>query len=367
MPLSTFTDFVAATKVARMSPPNEILNEAVLRTHFLKHMTKGTDPARYVRTGRAIKDDVKFSNTGTFQFMKPGATFNPVEQDTTKEIEVGWRFSVVISPFNDATVDLNEGDAKSIFFNYKKKLRLDAVSDHWDGSERALFAVPTVDMEDGSGERPPAFSIPAFVNGQVNGLPPGFTTIMGINPANEDRWRPQLQTYDASNPASETTGLFTAMDELFLDVHFESPEGDQEYFQDTRMNQQKIITNRDGVTMYRRLLRGGNDQFTPRSDPAYQNPMYSGIPVRYIAVLDEALLDLTNGTAWAAGQPGFYFLNLDELFPVWHPARYMEQVGPVSGGIFQPFSHAIYWRTYYNIFCRSRQRQGFIQPIGQVY
>ena len=147
---------------------------------------------------------------------------------------------------------------------------------------------------------------------------------------------------------------------------FEAPDNDEQYFETDRLRQMKIFTNRDGLKKYRRLLRGGNDQFISPQDPAYNQPRYSGIPVKYIAQLDTALLEVVanaaTGGAYPIGKPRFFFLNLRYLFPIYHTEGYMEMVGPVPGGITMPFSHAVYYRNWMNIFCRSRQRQGILSP-----
>lgn len=361
--LPTFADFLTATKAHKITTAKEILNEAVKQTYLLAEALRGMDSAKIVRGGSKIIDDIQLSDAGTFEFYSPNAEFSPTDTDTLKQIEVGWRFAKTHYAFNDETITLNEGNPEDIYVDLKRKYQQTAATDMMNGMENALWATPVATtMESGSGENPPAFSLPTFVNEQTYGLPSGFTTIMAVNPTSESRWRPQQVSYDAANPSAETNGLLAGFDDMFLDVRFESPDSASAYFENDRLRKMKILTNKDGHKLYKRTLRAGNDHFISPQDPAYNNPTYAGIPVKYIQATDAALLDLTNGTAWASGRPRFMWLNFEYLFPIYHTKGYMEQVGPKDGGIGQPFSHAVFFRNWYNWFCRSRQRQGIVYP-----
>lgn len=367
--LTTFADFIKATKVHKLTSPTTILNEAVNNTYGIRDMLRGRGSDEIVKGGQSIKDTIQLSENGTFQFYTPNAEFNPSDLDNLVDIDVDWRFGVSYYGFNDETVDLNSGAAEDIFVNLKRAKEQAAKTDMYNGMENALWAVPDMaTMETGTGTEPPAYSIPAFVNEGTTGLFPGFTTVMGQNPATEERWRPQQVTYDSTNVASESSGVLAAFDDMWLRVKFESPDPG-EYFEDDRLSKMKIITNRDGMKIYKRLLRAGNDQFVSPQDPAYQSPVYAGIPLKYISKLDTQALEITGGTtatgsAYPSGKPRYFWLNYQYLFPIFHSTRYMEMVGPIAGGITQPFSHAVYYRTWYNIFCRSRQRHGIVYPAA---
>ena len=360
--IPTFTDFLTATKKHKITSATEILNAAQRNTYLFKDMTKGRDVAEIVRGGTSIKDTIMLSEAGSFRFYNPHATQNPSDVDTLQDIEAGWRFAVSSFSYSEEIIALNEGDPEDIFVSMKKKYRQQAMTDMWHGMEDALLApADAATMETASGEEPPAYSIWAFVNDQTYGLPSGFTTIMGVNPTNEDRWRPQQATYDSTNPADEETGLLAAFDDMFLSVNFESPDDKSEYFENDRLRKMKIITNKDGRKLISRIYRAGNDRYVNPQDAAYMNPTFAGLPVKYIATLNTALLD-SDGTAWDTNKPRFLWLNLEYLFPIFHTKGYMEQVGPMHGGIRQPFSYAVFYRTWYNLFCRARNRQGCGYP-----
>ena len=87
------------------------------------------------------------------------------------------------------------------------------------------------------------------------------------------------------------------------------------------------------------------------------NIAYSGIPIKYISTLDTALVD--NGSALETGKPFFYFINLNYLYPIFHTEKYMTEKEPLQHPR-QPFSYVVWKTTYYNLFMRSRKRQGLI-------
>lgn len=364
MPLiPTFTDFLVGTKTHKITSPTDILNEAVKRTYFLAEMVKGKDVGEIVRTGQSIKDTIQLHDGGSFQFYSPHARLDPIDVDTLQDVEIGWRFACTHYAYSDEIIGLNEGNGEDVYVSLKKKYRQQAMTDLWNGMEEALWAVPNAaSMEAGSGTDPVSYSIWALVNDQANGLASGFTTKFGINPTTEDRWRPNLATYDAGNLGDETNGLFAAFDEMWLECRFEAPDTKEDYFENDRLRKMKIVTNKDGMKKYRQQLRAANDRLVSPQDPAYNAPVYSGIPVKYVAQLDSALLD--SGSAWAAGEPRFLWLNLEYLFPIWHAKGYMEQVGPKDGGMNQPFSSAVFYRTWFNLFARSLQRHGCIYPAA---
>lgn len=239
----------------------------------------------------------------------------------------------------------------------------------FNGMEAALFAYPSATaMEADAGKV--AYSLLAFLDEiGTDHHWPGFTTVMGVDPATETRWRNKIKTYDSANPFDEETGIIAGMDDLFLQVEYTAPETASEYFENDTLRKMKILTNREGTTKYKQALRRANDRLVSPQDPAYNSPVYSGVPVKYIASLDTALADQESavaGTAraWQAGAPRYLFLNFNYIFPFFHSNQYMVSTGPIRGGVRQPDSWAVYKFVYYNIFLRSRQRQGVLTPVG---
>lgn len=367
--LVDFSDFILATDEKVITPTTDILNEAVFNTYLLKEMVRGRGNDRLFSGGSKLTDRIMLEDNGSFAFFEPGEEANPTVTDQLVKVEVNWRFARCHYGWSDAAVVLNEGDAETQYKKLKKDYEQAAHTSMFNGMERALFAYPSAtQMEAASGKV--AYSLAAFIDEiGTDHHWPGFTTIMGVDPANEDRWRNKISRYDAANKFDEDDGIIAAFDDMFLQVKFESPETASDYFESDSLRKMKILSNREGVNTYKQALRRANDRLISPQDPAYNNPVYSGIPVMYIAVLDEALLDQASavaGTArpWQAGEPRYYFHNYEYLFPCFQSQRYMYSTGPIRGGIRQPDSWAVYKFVYYNIFCRSRQRQGIVTPVG---
>lgn len=367
--LVTFTDFLLATDEKVITPSREILNEAVKNTYIMRDANKGRDMGKVFRSGSKLTDRIMLEDNGSFMFYEPNQEFNPTIRQLLKKISVNWRFAVGNYGYNDEEIELNEGDTETQYKDLAKDYRQGCMTSIWNGMEDACWAYPSASgMEADAGKI--AYSIPAFIDEIGTDFHwPGFTTVMGLDPANESRWRNKIRTYNPAAPNDATNGIVGAFDKMFLDVKFVAPDQASEYFESETMVKQKIITNLTGQVLYKQALRALNDRTVSPQDPAYNSPVYAGIPVKYISTLDDALLDqeaAVTGTpaAWAADEPRFYWLNFNYIFPVWHSKRYMKRTGPIHGGPRQPFSHVVYYNTYYNWFCRSRQRQGIVTPVG---
>lgn len=367
--LVNFSDFVKATDEKVVTPSTDILNEAVKNTYLLKEMFRGHGNDRVFGGGSKLTDRIMLEDNGSFAFFEPGEEANPTVTDQLVKIEVNWRFARCSYGWSDAAVILNEGDAEVQYKKLKKDYEQASYTSMFNGMEDALFAYPSATaMEAASGKV--AYSIAAFIDEiGTDHHWPGFTTIMGVDPATEERWRNKITTYDSTAPLDDTDGIIAGMDDLFMQVKFESPETNSEYFESDTLRKMKILSNRNGVVLYKQALRAANDRLVSPQDPAYNSPVYSGIPVKYIATLDTALLDQESAVAgtpaaWANNEPRFYFLNFEYIFPCFQKDRYMWSTGPIIGGIRQPDSWAVYKFIYYNIFCRSRQRQGILTPVG---
>ncbi|KKM66522.1 hypothetical protein LCGC14_1480390, partial [marine sediment metagenome] len=84
---------------------------------------------------------------------------------------------------------------------------------------------------------------------------------------------------------------------------------------------------------------------------------YAGLPIEYISTLDTALIN--SGAVITADEPWFFYLNLNYLYPIFHGTKYMSEEEPMRGQR-QPFSYVVWSQTWYNLFMRSRQRQGLV-------
>ena len=364
----TFSDFLLSTDEKLITPSSKILNEAVKNTYLLREATRGRDDSEVFQGGSRLTDRIMLEDNGSFAFYQPNDEFSPTTVQVLTKISVNWRFAKSDYSFTDEEILLNEGGDEVVYKKLKRSYEQSSTTAMFNGMEDAMFAFPSASsMEADAGKI--AYSIPAFIDEiGTDWHWPGFTTIMTVDPATEPRWRNKIARYNSGAPFDQADGIIAAMDEIYLKVNFESPDTASDYFEQDRLARMKIITNLDGQKTYKQALRQQNDRLVSFQDPAYNSPVYSGIPVKYISTLDTALLDQvaasTTPAAWEAGSPRFYFLNFNYLFPCYHSKRYMTTVGPIPGGAKQPFSHVVYKNTYYNWFLQSRQRQGVVTPVG---
>ena len=217
-------------------------------------------------------------------------------------------------------------------------------------------------METSTGRRP--YSIPALIT--PNGLAPsGFTTIETVAPATEAGWRNQVVQYDPTNISDRQTGLVQALDDMWLSVRFEAPESLAQYAENDRLNKMCIATNKNGYLELASLTRDANDRLVPANNLGWVmgKITYAGMPIKYISTLDTALIN--NGSTIAEGAPWYYFINMMYLYPIFHSARYMDEMPPMNRDR-QPFSYVVWKNLYYNLFMSSRRRQGLVVPNNLV-
>lgn len=354
--LVSFADFLTATNERVIAAPKDIISDAVNNTYVLADMVKGKGADQVVQAGAFITDRLQLVAGSQFEFYQPNQQFQPVIEDTLSKIRADWRFAKDAWAWTDHELELNEGDRLVQFKSLRDSKRQASTVSLYNGMEAAMWATPdTTTMESSTGTRP--YSIRAFVTENGN-APSGFTTIMGIDPTaiGKSRWVNQVENYIA---ASMDSTLIPAFERMWADLKFERPDTKENYFRETKWNKFKIYTNTDGWANYVRLTRLSNDTAMKGNKPdlgyAVEDAMFGGIPVSRITAL--------NGVGYSTGQPRFFWLNYEFLFPVFHSKRYMYETDPIFGGAAQPFSWVVYKDCWYNLFCRSRYRQGIVVPV----
>ncbi len=358
--LASFNAFVTSTGAKIRSGPNDIHNDAVKNTYFIRRMLKGRDPAQTTQAGSTIKDVIQLNDVGTAEFYHPNEDMDHQNVDSAVSIEIRWRFIADHFAYTEQEATLNSGSPQTYYKNLIKGKRQACRTSTYNKMEDAIWdPASNANMEAASGKQP--YSIPALVT--TDGLAPtGFTTIMTVNPTTESGWRNQIETYDPSAVESETDGLMNAFDRMFHEVRFIGPmAGPQEYFSSDLLQKMVIATNLDGIAMLQRLTRGANDRLTPATNLGYVagQVTYAGLPITYISTLNTALVN--GGAIITANQPWFYFLNLAFLFPIFHTTKYFAEKAPITPDR-QPFSSVVWIQTWYNMFMISRKRQGLISP-----
>lgn len=355
--LSQFNDFVLATGAKVATSPDRIVNDATLNTYMLARMLKGRGAAQSVQSGAKIIDRVMLTDSGTAEFFSPNDDLDIQNVDNLVPIEIEWRFVADHFAYTEQEVTFNSGDPQTYYKNLLKGKRQATATSMFNKMEAALWSQPSNSgMESDSGKLP--YSIPAFITHNANGSPTGFSTVETLSAANNAGWRNQRETYDPSNLSDPQTGIMHAMDRMWHKVKFVSPRTQAEYFESDMLQKMVIATNLDGVTILQQITRSNNDRAMVNGNLRDNNGLtYAGIPIEYVATLDTALVN--DGAVIPSGQPWFYYINLSFLYPIFHSDKYMLEKEPMQHPR-QPFSYVVWSRTYYNLFCLSRRRQGII-------
>lgn len=350
--LTAFGNYVLSTGEKVKSGPDQIINDATKNTYMLSRMLKGRGVSDTVQSGKKIIDRIMLKDSGTTVFYQPNDDLSILNPDTLTAIEIDWKFLADHYSYTEQEVKLNSGNPQTYYKNLLKVKRQGCMTAMYNRMEEALWDTTTANfalMESSTGKIP--YSIPFLVT-QDGLAPSGVTTVETVNPSNEPNWRNQTENYDAADLTDPDNGLVQAFDNMFLKVRFRSPRPG-EYFQDDRLQQMVIATSREGRVIWQRLTRDSNDRLVGNDLGGQAGPGlgYGGLPVEYIAELDNA--------GFTAGQPDYFFLNLQFLHPVFHSSEYMVEKPPMSNPR-QPFSHVVWKSTYYNIALTSRRRQGRI-------
>lgn len=356
---NTFTDFLEATRDLKVTSRETLLNEMTLNTYFIKRMVEDRSVRQTFQGGSRLVEKIQGAENGSFAFISPNDEQSPVQTPTLKEIKVDWALAKSDYSYNDVEVGTNEGDPNR-FVDLKRAYEQGCVVDTVNGMERALWTLPhSENMEAASADPRHAYSILAYVtrdglepsstNGGIATGSTAFTTIATVNPSTDTWYQNKFGSYTAATPDDPDAGLVAAMDDIVLQTMFEMPSGLKKYSEDKGLQKQVIVTSRDGVTFFKARLRSLNDRMEQLRDPAINGPQFSGVPVTYVSELDNA--------GWTDNQPDYLTLNLGYFFPVFRDGWYMFE-RPTDGGAKQPLSHTVYKFSQFNLFCRSRRRQG---------
>lgn len=402
--LPNFADFVAMTGPAYFTSPDRLLNEAVQQSYILPRFLKGKDMDRVIQGGDRILDDVMFDDASTFQNYDPNEEFTWSQPQVVTEQALDWRHSLDHMSWTDHEVlrnapsSMSRDRAKVQYKRLKKKIEQRCFTSIVNGMEDKLWQSPfdkSGQMETNTGKE--QMSIPAVISDDPTNYHAGssgnWTTIMGINPANERRWRNQRATYDFDDPDDtdgDNDGLFDAFDTMWLSTGFIPPTGVGEEYFEALTRSQFIACSHAGLNMYKRLLRASNDTLVSKQDPAYGSPQYGGIDLVHVTQLnagssanggkghifdrhttdgsytteayDEDGND-SSGTAEANAVDGhrYWWINGTYCTPVYHSERYFWRKPPYTLER-QPFTYVAPVDTWWNIFWSSRQRMGIVSP-----
>ena len=376
--LNTFNDFMDTTGPSFLSGADQIVNEAVKNNYLLRRFMRGKGPSETVQGGAKIKDTIMFDDASTFQFYQPNDTFSWQNPQVLTEWEIDWRFSVDHMSWTDQEIELNTGgQGRNSRHQTYKTLKRSKEQRLWtsllNGCENALFTAPnSTTMEGAAGTVP--YSLPCFINDSGTEMTGWSGHVQNINSTTYPKWANKVGTMPGgTDNTTRYNAMFAAFDNMWQDVKFVPPPSHQEYFENPEMNAMFIACSKKGHSEYVKALRASQDTFVTasRQDPAFMKPQFAGIDLEYVSELNDiAVYDDGTKTEGGAGQAGsaptfigprYYFINANYMKYVYHTSRYMHS-HPTMRHPNQPFTTVKPVDSWYNFVCRSRQRQGILEP-----
>lgn len=375
-----------------------VVNDAQIHRTYSWGALQGGDHGfkMMVRGGNEIRFASYFQTGQVTHWHHAGATQEYQQPQKAVHGRAAWRFLITHKAWTLQTIELHEGGGDDFdrFFNLRQHLNQMEQTDLCDFIESHVWSEPDFnEMESMTGgDEGKMYCIPAFINEYTNGLfnnsgtaGTQWTTIHGLDPTSsvkgQNRYVPQVVGYsneitNTTNPTHLTTTILGAFNKMWKKVHWEKPPRVQEYFSDPAYSKQQIMTSEAGQTAYQLGLQAAQDLFViaGRQDPAYPDPQFNFIPVKYVSALQTATLypegttdAITNNAAENntqliyGGGPRYYWINSNYLHPVWHDTYYFRE-GPIMNHMNDPDSFVQISRTWGNMLCPSRMRQGLIRP-----
>ena len=383
---NVFGDFAVATEDTYIKDPKGFLNDASTRTTLLSMGLKGS-ANRGIKTlqgGENVKEQLFTSYEDTVVDWSPSDDqFSLPNPQFLQEHGIPWRFTAVPMTWSDVEVELQPDTTRDGMYRrltdlYARK-RQHCMGNLMEQMDVRMLNAPNYSNQEASGAKQP-YSLPSAITEANNGGKPlaygdaAWTpsTYQGLDTA-EDYWKNQVSGYDVVDGFTGTgTSLFESFDDMLLKTEFTQYPMHAEATTSEFGPSVNILTSRWGKRCFQAALRNSNEMLvtSSRQDPAYNRPMYGGIPVQHVERLgtndlyDDGSALTTEDAATLYG-PRYYFWNAEYLCPIFHTSRYfkMKKPGTYAG---QPFRNAIWIDTWWQMFCRSKRRQGIVTPTTVI-
>jgi hypothetical protein len=362
--LVNFSDFIKATGQRMVSKPGEILAEATKNTYWFNEMMLGRDQTELIRSGNKLTEHLQLEKVSQFEFYQPGSTFQAADSDTLTQVDYHWRYAKNSYGWTDQQVMLNEGEEEKTQFKrlatgMRQNFRLTTI----DGMEEAFLSAAPVaaDMEGTAANSlaPQPYCLRAIVTEDggppdtADGAPVAWTTIGGVDPDVKTNFKNKVVTVEKE---SVHTKLRKGFGQMHRKLNWKKPRGAKaDFFKDTKFRKLRIITNENGQDIYEQVLADGADSFRGNdAGSTSDGPLWRGIEVEYASELDNI--------SYTEGQPRYFWLNLEYIFPVFHSKKYMIEMPPQNlSAVGQPESWVVWGLMWYQMIFRSRRRHGIIR------
>lgn len=390
---------------AYLSGVKEAVNDAQLTNYrTLGYIMRGQPMSRVLQGGKNLQDYIYLSTNPRMRTYSPG-----ISKQTYSDPQPGvmmtqnWRFFITHDTVRDEEIDLSAGTEMSEEARFQRikdilwTKRQDRVTDTNNYWERAAWATPKADVMEGSSLLTTEMaSIPCIINeagingasgttkvGQLQRDDVGanaWTTVQNLNPttAGQTNWANQCFGYgNTSGSGFLSTSLenvISTFDLAFDQLDFEPPPMDKEYFENPAAVQKPrpfVACSAKGKQRLIQLYRLSNNRWENMTDP-WMQPTYNGYSIVYIKQLDSAKLyyDTAGGqtgalTTEAAADdigPRYYLINPEYLTMIWNQNAYMQPI-EVGRSLADPTAKVTPYKTYGNLWARSRLRQGLVYPL----
>ncbi len=403
--LSALVDLFLGTSQAVLSGQNFIRNETRPRNTFLWEVLKGHDMEEMLQGGDVITDQVIFEADSTYG---PYAILEEREQRLTNhltEVSIPWAFTDAFVTFSkhekglNMASSLNRGARSFVFKKIVKAKWSNLFISINRGMEREFFAQPNADTMEAAtpttGKRVP-LSLFATIHefgataAQVNPtatVPPGFTTVQGVNPTTFPAWRNPVEFYADGMTEIEVAGArwdgFIAFQRLFDRLQFEELAIRPEYGE-TNRPAGIIMTSMKGKTLFTHATALQNDYLRHGpSNPAYPGLNFEGVPIKWKESMDTAVvwrdaastgfggesastLD-ADGAAAAEAEfvgPRFVMVNPKHYKKIVHSDHFLEEETPPATAE-QPYVRTVFFDCWHNNWNDSRQMCGGVITPSQ--
>lgn len=410
---SLFADFFLATGPTTATSEQDIVNEIQKRTYFTRFLMGGGDDfSDFFQGGDRIQDDILLDSDSTYEHYDPDDEFTYRSSEVLSQWTVNWRFTKIHLKFTDHEIELNGGGPGSTgpqLHDRFKDLMRSKKQNFWtnacNGLEDDWWAQPSnTGMESDSGQLP--YSLPCFVNEYLttdaititqNGVPNGFTTIQGINPATKGRWDNFRTTY-AALPAPTLAGGWDGWQafrrcRLKTEFHRMPKRAD---LGEGHTYPGMILCSEEGLILLEKALQFANDPLAAASsgkgDPTIDDLRYKGADIVHFQGMTEGNFftdeagGVTTYTPEIAGTtdangalisaqpnvteptqrdgPRFVFADNRYLRVFFKRGRMFKtaKIRPER----QPWSTVVVADLWHNNYCRSRQRLAMVSPTGAL-
>lgn len=391
----SYTDFAKDTGPFIYSSPTEMINDAMRQKTMFKWLMKGRKASDVVQGGQYIQDVIMLRDKATAENYTPGDPGTPQQPQVQTTQTEYWRWSRDHMAWQDEVVELNAGQLSNKarfqrYKDYKRQLNQQFWTSYLGFMDSKFWATPHgsanyAAMEGATGTEQK--SILSFITeNNTTYAPIGWTNIHGVA-ANTTNYTNQIRRYDYNDlrdANKRNNGLLDAFQRMHNDLMWQAPGMHDEYFTESDGRRCGIFTSKFGHALACKVLREENQLLRkgPRdNDPGIEGPQFLGAEIEFHPDLDTVLAYPVNGTYYAemssslgtswsytnstthdyARGPRFYFLDWNYLRAWFNDEFYFKMGDPITH-MNTPGTYAVWARTAWNLFCRSRKRLGVVGP-----